>query len=270
MTVHPRSKGNPVWDSLFYCFVCALILVFAGGALEMKHKYEAKEVQLIKKFTDKEAEYENQIAELRIKEALDLTELFKNKVLIKEYMLFVNPKLDPEVADQIIVYIHDEAEKYPHVSEAIIFFTMEIESNFTVGALSKDGAMNLMQVMPTIWLENENPKNRDHLGHIGITDRKRLNTVKGNIMAGAWVLNVYAEQCVKIEYNQPKKFKAKGWNTIAQCTSQKYFGGNHKWYYGRLKRAAGNFWFWVMNNYEDEDNFGGYPIIDSPPMKIIK
>ena len=223
-----------------------MILIMLGGVTS----YYKAELNTNTKFKIMEIRHKEEIQDVKkqmlMSNPLNLATYFESTTLMTEYMSFVNRDLVTEDAHRIISAIDIEAQTYPRVTEAMLLFTSQIETNFIVKSTSNVGALGLMQVMPTVWLQSENPKNKDHVGNVGITTREQLMTIEGSVAAGAWILNTYAIQCENLEENNPKKFYSRH-KTIPECTSKKYFGGNFQSYFGKLQKAAGNFWFWMRS-----------------------
>lgn len=238
-TAHGQTVLNVVMPLLMIIFIL-------GGIASHFHSERSINIKLAT--VEKRHVEEMEIVKKRMlkTDPLNMASYFESSSLITEYMTYVNADLDPNEAARIISAIDIEAQTYARVSEATILFTSQIETDFQPNSVSHADAVGLMQVMPSVWLESENPSNKDNLSAIGITTREQLQTIEGSIAAGAWVLNTYALECENMQENQTKKFYSRH-KTIAECTSKKYFGGDHKWYFGRLKKAAGDFWFWMTS-----------------------
>lgn len=225
----------------------ALMLIFiGGGVITYTHFNAVTNSKFVSMETRHHQEIENVKEEILSYKPLDIAAYFESTPLIMDYMRHVNPRLTKDNAEKLIGAINIESQSYPRVSEANLLFTAQIETDFRIGLKSKTGAVGLMQVQPDVWLESQNPNNSDNLSQIGITTVEQLETIEGSVAAAAWILNVYALECEEMQEETPSKFYNR-YKTIPECQSKKYFGGNHEWYFGRLKKAAGSFWFWMVD-----------------------
>lgn len=197
----------------------------------------------------------------------DLAKATKNSAfyadteLVTEYVQFVNPRLSKKEAERIINAAYVESLKYDAVPPSLILFIIEIESSFKADAVSPKGAVGLMQIFPKVWIYDSNLKNS--LTKIGITSSNQAMDVETNVKGGTYILNEYMQECIDLK---PNELIAKGYESTFNCAALKYFGGHHEYYYDKLKKAAGNYWFFMTGNAERL-----HPIImEITPDKVVQ
>lgn len=87
----------------------------------------------------------------------------KSKTATSEFLTYLNPKLDPEMAKIIGIEVDKASEKYL-LPRTLICAIMRKESNINPFAISSAGAVGLMQVMPKIHKERYIDRNLWHIG----------------------------------------------------------------------------------------------------------
>lgn len=169
--------------------------------------------------------------------------VFKNKQYLKNFIMYKNKKLFPELADIIIENAFKYSEKY-NIPPAITVFIMGVESNYDIWAKSKVGAVGLMQVNPSVWLDT---KTEDNLVEKGIAKTVNdLYTPSINIQAGLHIFNHYLELGKK--YQQEGKLQKLGnFNSPLSYAAYRYVG-KADFYYERIKNIVGEYWLFVVNN----------------------
>ena len=125
-------------------------------------------------------------AELRrlLKTAIEASDSFSDRYEAEVWMVDMSYRLKPKVTDaekrlRLLRQIHYEATRaglYPELVLAVI----DVESNFNQFAISKAGAIGLMQVMP-FWL--------DEIGH----PEDNLFSLKTNLRMGCTILRYYLD-----------------------------------------------------------------------------
>ena len=176
---------------------------------------------------------------------LNFDKYFESSAFVIDYVRNVNPDISNSDAIRFVKAIDVASRKYSRVNPARLLFTAEIETDFRTKVKSKTGAVGIMGVQPNIWLKRCNPKNKMNLSAVGIETVDQLKTIEGSVEASAWILNSYGEECEDLERNHPGEFKMR-YQNVSECTSEKYLGGSYGFYHTRLKRAVGNFWFWMV------------------------
>jgi soluble lytic murein transglycosylase-like protein len=119
-----------------------------------------------------------------LKNAIEASDSFTNRYEAEVWMVDMSHRLKPKVADaekrlRLLHQIHYEATRadlYPELVLAVI----DVESNFNQFAISKAGAIGLMQVMP-FWL--------DEIGH----PEDNLFNLKTNLRMGCTILRYYLD-----------------------------------------------------------------------------
>jgi hypothetical protein len=99
------------------------------------------------------------------------------KLVVMKWM-----KDNSEMPEQVLSTIYDEAVKYPHTD--LILAICAAESSFNPNAKSGKGAIGLMGILPSVWM--------DVLKGQGIVSAKRdLYLISKNIESGVYVLRRY-------------------------------------------------------------------------------
>ena len=119
-----------------------------------------------------------------LKHAVEASDSFVDRYEAEVWMVDMSNRLEPKVSDpekrlRLLRQIHYEAtraELYPELVLAVI----DVESNFNQFAISKAGAIGLMQVMP-FWLEE--------IGH----PQDNLFNLKTNLRMGCTILRYYLD-----------------------------------------------------------------------------
>jgi len=119
-----------------------------------------------------------------LKHAIEASDSFSDRYEAEVWMVDMSHRLEPKVSDpekrlRLLRQIHYEAsraELYPELVLAVI----DVESNFNQFAISKAGAIGLMQVMP-FWL--------DEIGH----PQDNLFNLKTNLRMGCTILRYYLD-----------------------------------------------------------------------------
>ena len=119
-----------------------------------------------------------------LKNAVEASDSFTDRYEAEVWMVDMSHRLKPKVADpekrlRLLHQIHYEATRadlYPELVLAVI----DVESNFNQFAISKAGAIGLMQVMP-FWL--------DEIGH----PEDNLFNLKTNLRMGCTILRYYLD-----------------------------------------------------------------------------
>ena len=119
-----------------------------------------------------------------LKSAVEASDSFTDRYEAEVWMVDMSHRLKPKVADpekrlRLLHQIHYEATRadlYPELILAVI----DVESNFNQFAISKAGAIGLMQVMP-FWL--------DEIGH----PEDNLFNLKTNLRMGCTILRYYLD-----------------------------------------------------------------------------
>ena len=119
-----------------------------------------------------------------LKSAIEASDSFSDRYEAEVWMVDMSHRLEPKVADtekrlNLLRQIHYEATRadlYPELVLAVI----DVESNFNQFAISRAGAIGLMQVMP-FWL--------DEIGH----PQDNLFNIKTNLRMGCTILRYYLD-----------------------------------------------------------------------------
>jgi len=119
-----------------------------------------------------------------LKSAVEASDSFTDRYEAEVWMVDMSHRLKPKVADpekrlRLLHQIHYEATRadlYPELVLAVI----DVESNFNQFAISKAGAIGLMQIMP-FWL--------DEIGH----PEDNLFNLKTNLRMGCTILRYYLD-----------------------------------------------------------------------------
>jgi len=93
----------------------------------------------------------------------------------------------PRLANEVVDYVIDKS-KYGLLTLAII----ATESSFDAQAVSKSGAVGLMQVKPSVWKEELRKQKI-------ITTQRDLFDPLVNIKAGEYILGKYIQQCKSVQ-----------------------------------------------------------------------
>jgi len=119
-----------------------------------------------------------------LKSAIEASDSFSDRYEAEVWMVDMSHRLKPKVSDpekrlRLLRQIHYEATRadlYPELVLAVI----DVESNFNQFAISRAGAIGLMQVMP-FWL--------DEIGH----PQDNLFNIKTNLRMGCTILRYYLD-----------------------------------------------------------------------------
>lgn len=188
------SRWTPWSAAICGCVVmavlCTTLFVVLHADLQLKQVIQLEE-------------YQAQIDTLR--EQLDNYEkaLRKKDITVVPTLLKLRPQLDIAIAEEISKAIIKYSRQYQLPPQFIVHL-MRRESGFNILAVSKAGAVGLMQVMPKA--------HKDKMAKLGIS-HSQLFHIDNNVRLGSMILRDYFDQTGSIE----KALK-------------KYVGGNHASY----------------------------------------
>lgn len=189
--------------------------------LENKNAINSKEVKTVNVEADSKDIKNNKKVEI-----VDVKEVFSKFIKYENY----------KVKDEVIEKIVDSILKYSKVfvfPPDLVIFVMNTESDFEVSAKSNKGAVGLMQVLPAVWLDEEN---KYSLLNFGIKTKEDLFDINKNIFAGVYILNHYKNLC----------------DGDLKCALRRYFGHTSDVYVNKIKKTEENFLEFVQNiNKED-------------------
>lgn len=149
-------------------------------------------------------------------------EVFDNRERLSQYIKYENYKAYPELIELIVDSVFECSKKY-NIPASLLVFVIQVESDFNPQAVSAAGAIGLMQVLPKVWLQPNNPIS---LHKLGIKDAAELFSPAVNIQAGSYILSYYVQKC----------------NGDYTCALKKYFGGSVNSYVAKIKNAIGTYY----------------------------
>jgi soluble lytic murein transglycosylase-like protein len=177
----------------------------------------------------------------------------KSKSNMKAFILSINKKVYPELAEIIVDELYKMEEEY-QIPAILGLMVIDVESDFNPLAISKANAVGLMQVNVNQWVGNK--KNKDDLiANKIINNKNELFRPRENIRAGYYILNIYYNTCQG--YITDGRLNGLGYINIYHCTFAKYFGGSPKnGYYPKVLQALGEYWVFtlVKNNNSNSEN----------------
>ena len=118
-------------------------------------------------------------------------ELIYDKYFYSHFDVINSILPDKEQSLKITEYVL-KAEEYYDVPAMLLIAIIYVESTMRPKVTSKKGCIGLMQINPKIWLDKKNERNLINSGIV--SKRKDLYTIRTNIYAGAYILNVYMEK----------------------------------------------------------------------------
>lgn len=238
-------------------YLLGLMVFILGGVIggylininwvKMFNEYKQNcEVQL-NKYENDINKKDNMIEKLKL---LNNTNL-KSKNNMKSFILFINKKVYPELAEIIVDELYKMEEKY-QISAILGLMVIDVESDFNPLAISKANAVGLMQVNVNQWVGNK--KNKDDLiANKIINNKDELFRPRENIRSGYYILNVYYNTCQNYEANG--RLNGLGYTDIYHCTFSKYFGGSPKnGYYPKVLQALGQYWVYTLTNNKQTES----------------
>lgn len=175
---------------LFFC--CFIVLLVGWGKLEEQRAIKEDYLKELKQTIAEKDDLAEQ-----------LTTLTKGNKNIVPIINKLRPQLDNKIVEEIAGSIIKYSREY-RLPPEFITYLIKRESGFNVLAVSKAGAVGLMQIMPSA--------HKDKIKKMGITNGD-IYHIDNNIRLGCWILREYYNDTGSIE-------KA----------LTKYVGGNHNGY----------------------------------------
>jgi soluble lytic murein transglycosylase-like protein len=163
----------------------------------------------------------------------------ETKRIMAEFIKYRNPRVFNALAEGIVSTIYRYTEGNPIEPEFVLTIMM-VESNFNINAISKKGAIGLMQINPYVWINKDYEYSLDNAGIVNET--RELFNPYTNIIAGIWILNVYHAECSF--YDDQGKLNKRGFKSVEECVAKKYIGISNKKtktpqkYYIKLRRSG--------------------------------
>ncbi len=115
--------------------------------------------------------------------------LRKKDISVVPILLKLRPQLDVAMATEISKAVLKYATQYRLPPEFVVHL-MKRESGFNILAVSKAGAVGLMQILPKA--------HKDKMAKMGI-DHSQLFHIDNNVRLGCWILRDYYDQTGSIE-----------------------------------------------------------------------
>lgn len=164
----PLTKKSKLILFIIFCILALSINGFIGG-------YFYYQVKILPKVLD-EMKPAPEIIE---KEVTKIQYVERSKTETSDFLLHLNPDVDPALAKIIADTIDEMSEKYK-LPRKLVCSIIKKESNINPFARSKVGAVGLMQVMPKIHQDKTGDRNLWH--------------IKTNIDVGCAIFHEYLEK----------------------------------------------------------------------------
>jgi hypothetical protein len=147
------------------------------------------------------------------------------------FILYKNHRVYRQLAE-IIVDSAIEAEQMYGIDARATVMLIGVESSFRPDIVSSAGARGLMQVMPTVWFDDETNKFSLKVHNI-IQYRDDLFDPHKNIMSGTFILRHY--------FDQSKKD-----NKLEEALTR-YFGGRKNDHYDKFMTMLGEYFVYTLH-----------------------
>ncbi len=165
------------------------------------------------------------LAEIKRSGPTSLLYTAHNEEAMVAYIMHKNHKVFEDLAHLIAQGVFDASVRY-HIAPEVIVGLIDVESDFDCQAVSKAGAIGLMQVNHNVWVNEKNPS--IHLINNGILSKLNdLYDPKKNIMAGTHILRYYLDQA-----------ESKGKANCLEYAVTRYLGGTNNGHYSLLSKAV--------------------------------
>lgn len=191
--------------------------------------------------------------------ALNFYPAYFNQLDFENYIIRRNPKVNkafvPRIARAIIHFSNSS-----NLDALTVLAMIAEESAFYRNVTGPSGEICLMQIMPNIWIYNND--NSDNLVDAGILKPVRykkgkhwykrkpenaLWNINRCIAAGTHILTVKRRECQL--WDALDRLRGRGYHTIQECMIRRYNGGSKTLkYYRRVASTVGDYYFYTVAN----------------------